>query len=172
MTFLFHQTFYTNCIPINPDQCSFMILGVKNELQTDFASNNFTIKNSKEENVLEITFDNNLNISTHLTSSTKQANIKLNALNRVQKCMAPEHKTFLTSSFIKSQFNYCFIISMFCSMKTFHRLNINERSMRLIHQYYFSNFIKYLVNANEESIHQKIIKFLMIEVYKYLNQVK
>ena len=90
MTFLFHQTFYKNCIPINPDQCSFMILGVKNELQTDFASNNFTIKNSKEENVLEITFDNKLNISTHLTSSTKQANIKLNALNRVQKCMAPE----------------------------------------------------------------------------------
>ena len=119
MTFLFHQTFYKNCSPINPEQCSFMILGVKNELQTDFASNNFTIKNSKEENVLEITFDNKLNISTHLTSSTKQANIKLNALNRVQKCMAPEHKTFLTSSFIKSQFNYCFIISMFCSMKVF-----------------------------------------------------
>ena len=34
--------------------------GVKDELQTDLVSSNITVKNSKEENVLGITFDNKL----------------------------------------------------------------------------------------------------------------
>ena len=44
---------------LNPDKCSFMLFGAKDELQTDLISNNITIKNSKEENELGITFDSN-----------------------------------------------------------------------------------------------------------------
>ena len=51
-----------------------------------------------------------------------------------------------------------------------HRLNnIHERSLRLKQQCYVSNFITLLVNANEKSIPQKCIEFLLIEVHKYLN---
>ena len=82
----------------NFDKCSFMLFDIKNELQTDFVSNNVTIKNSKEEKVFGITFDNNLDFSSHFTSITKKANIKLNNLTRVQECMTSEQKTFLTSS--------------------------------------------------------------------------
>ena len=53
-----------------PDKCSFMLLGVKDELQTDFDSNKCTNKNSKEEKVLGITFGNKLNFALHLTSVT------------------------------------------------------------------------------------------------------
>ena len=42
---------------LNPDKCYFMLLGVKDELQTDLVSNNVTTKNSKEEKVLGITFE-------------------------------------------------------------------------------------------------------------------
>ena len=90
---------------LNPHKCSFMLFGIKDELQTNFVS-----KKNKEEKFLGITFDNKLDISSHLTSITKKANIKLNNLSRVQKYMTPEQKTFLTSSFIKSQFNYCPLI--------------------------------------------------------------
>ena len=45
---------------LSPDKCSFMLFCVKDELQTDLVSNNVTIKNSKDEKVLEITFDNKL----------------------------------------------------------------------------------------------------------------
>ena len=38
---------------LNPDKCSFMLSGVKNELQTDPVSNNVAIKNSKEKKVLK-----------------------------------------------------------------------------------------------------------------------
>ena len=69
---------------LNLDKYSFMVFGVDNELQTDLASNNSTIKNSKKENILGITFDNKLDFSLHLTRITKKANIKLNNLTRVQ----------------------------------------------------------------------------------------
>ena len=104
-----------NFMVLNPDKSSFMLSDVKDELQTDFVSNNATFKNGKEKNVLGITFDSKLDFSMHLTNITKKVNIKLNALTRVQKYMTSEQKTFLTSSLIKSQFNYCPLISMFYS---------------------------------------------------------
>ena len=66
-----------------------MLIGVKVELQTDLASNNVTIKNSKKEKVLGIIFDNKLDFPMHLPSITKKANINFNALSRVQKFMTP-----------------------------------------------------------------------------------
>ena len=81
------------------------------------------IINSTEEKALGITSDNKLDFSTHLTSITKTANIKLNSLTKVQKYMTPEQKVSFTSSFIKSQFNYCPLIWMFCSKKALYRLN-------------------------------------------------
>ena len=70
---------------LSADKCSFMLFGVKDELQTDLVSNSVTIKDSKEENELGITFDSNLDFSTHLISIAKKANIKFNALTRVKR---------------------------------------------------------------------------------------
>ena len=58
---------------LSADKCSFMLFGVKGELQTDLVSNSVTIKDSKEENELGITFDSNLDFSTHLISIAKKA---------------------------------------------------------------------------------------------------
>ena len=86
--------------------------------------------------------------------------------------MNTEQKTFLTASFINSQFNYCLLIWMFCLNKALHKLNnIHERSLRFILQDYVSKFIKLLVSSNEKSIHQKCLQFLVAEVYKYLNSL-
>ena len=70
---------------LSADKCSFMLFGVKDELQTDLVSNSVTIKDSKEENELGITFDSNLDFSTHLISIAKKVNIKFNALTRVKR---------------------------------------------------------------------------------------
>ena len=94
--------FYENFRLHNPDKCSFITFGIKDELQTDLVSNKITIKNSKEEKVQGITFHNKLNFSTNLISIAKKTNVTLNAFTRVQKYMITEQKTFLTSSFIKS----------------------------------------------------------------------
>ena len=59
-----------------------MLLGVHDKLQTNLACGK----------VLGITFDNKLNFATHLSNITKNANIKFNALTRVQKYMTADKK--------------------------------------------------------------------------------
>ena len=81
---------------LNPDKCSFMLLGVDDELQTNLVCGNETLKNSKQEK------DNKLNFKTHLLNITRNANIKFNALRRVQKYMTADQKKCIFSSFIKS----------------------------------------------------------------------
>ena len=41
--------FYNNFMVLNPDKCSFMLLGVDDELQTDLVCGNETIKNRKQK---------------------------------------------------------------------------------------------------------------------------
>ena len=105
---------YKNFFVLNLDKYYFMLFGVNDGIQTDLASNNSTVKNSKKEKILGIIFDNKLDFFLHLTRITKKANIKLNNLTRVQKYIVLEQKAFLTSSSIKSQFNYCPLIWMLC----------------------------------------------------------
>ena len=84
--------FYKNFMLLNSDKCSFITFGIKDDLQTDLVSNKITTENSKEEKVEGITFHNKFDFSTHLTGITKKANIKLNALTRLQKYMTPEQR--------------------------------------------------------------------------------
>ena len=104
------QWFYNNFMVLNPDKCSFMLLGVDDEFQTNLVCGNETLKNSKQEKVLGVTIDNKLNFKTHLLNITKNANIKFNALKRVKKYMTTDKKKRIFSSFIKSQFIYCPLI--------------------------------------------------------------
>ena len=101
---------------------------------------------------------------------TKKANRKFNTLTPVQKYMTTDQKKLIFSSSIKSQFTYCPLIWMFCTKRSLRRINnIHKRRLRLIQQNYRSEFERLLENANEKSVHQKCIEFLLIEVYKYLN---
>ena len=77
---------------LSPDKCSFMLLGVDDELQTNLVSGNETLENSIQEKVPGVTIDNRLNFATHLSNITKNANVKVNALTRVQKCMTTDLK--------------------------------------------------------------------------------
>ena len=59
---------------------------------------------------------------------------------------------------------------MFCTKRPIRKINnIHEWCLRLIEQNYRSEFERLLENANEKSVHQKCIEFLLIEIYKYLN---
>ena len=61
---------------------------------------------------------------------------------------------------------------MFCSKEALRKLNNrHERSLRFIHQDYVSNIGTLLVNANFKLMHQKYLEFLMIEGYKYFNDL-
>ena len=130
------------------------------------------LKNTKQEKVLGVTLDNKLNFATHLLNITKNANKKFNALTRVQKYMTTDKTMLIFSSFIKSQLTYCPLTWMFCTKRSLCRIsNIQEQCLRLIQQNYIFEFERLLENANEKSVHQKGIEFLLTEVYKYLNDL-
>ena len=108
-----------------------------------------------------------LTFATHLSNITKNSNIKFNALTGVQKYMIKKTCIFF---FIKSQFNYCPLVWMFCTKHSIGRINsIYQRCLCLIQQNYTFDFEVLLENSNEKPVHQKCIELLMIEVYKYLN---
>ena len=62
-----------------------MLFDVKDELKIDIGSNNVTIKSSKEENKLGITFESKLDFSRYLRGITKKANVKFDALTIVKR---------------------------------------------------------------------------------------
>ena len=68
------------------------VLSVDDELQTNRACRNETLKNSKQEKVLGVTIDNKLNFAMHLSNITKYANIEFNALT---KYMTTDKKTYI-----------------------------------------------------------------------------
>ena len=71
--------FYNNFMVLNPEKCSFMLLGVDESLQTNLVCGDEILKNKKQEKVLGVTLDNKLNFATHLSNITKNANNKFNA---------------------------------------------------------------------------------------------
>ena len=74
-----------------------MSLGVVDEFHTSLVCGNETLKYSKQEKVLEVTIDNklNFNFAMHLLNISKNANIKFNALTKVQKYMTIDKKTYI-----------------------------------------------------------------------------
>ena len=79
------QWVYNNFMVLNPDKCSFILLGVDDEFQTNLVCGNETLNNSKQEKVLGVTIDNKLNFKTHLFNINKNADIKFDALTRLHK---------------------------------------------------------------------------------------
>ena len=77
--------------------------------------------------------------------------------------MGFEQNKLIMSPFIKSQFSYCLLISMFGSRTSMNKLNnIHKKCLR-------SNFNKLLESSHELSVHKTCINYLTIEVYKYLH---
>ena len=73
-------------------------------------------------------------------------------------------------SFIKSQFNYCPLIWMFCSRTSMNNLNnIHEKCLHLVKNDFESNFNKLLESSHELLIHKTCINYLIIEVFIYLH---
>ena len=73
------------------------------------------LENSKEEVILGITIDNKLTFDSHIKSMCRKAGQKLSALSRISPYLETDKKELLFKSMVKSQFNYCPLVWMFCS---------------------------------------------------------
>ena len=145
----------------------------KNSYDSDTLSlNEFNLKNSDHEIILGITIDRKLTFNKHIKNLCKKAGQKLSALLRISPYLDENKKKLLYCSMIKSQFNYCPLVWMFCSRKSNNLINkVQERALRLITNDYQSSFNILLDKCNEFPIHQKNLQTLIIELYKTIHQI-
>ena len=74
------------------------------------------------------------------------------------------------NSFFKGQLSYCPLNWTFCSRRSNHLFNkLQERALRIAYNDFNSSFSELLEMANESTIHIRNLKFLLTEVYKFLN---
>lgn len=82
---LIEAEFFKNGMVFNPDKHSFILFGLKDELQTNFVNYKITIRTRKEDKVLGITIDNKRGLSTYLSSITNKTIINVNGLTNVKR---------------------------------------------------------------------------------------
>ena len=156
---------------LNADKCHFMCLG-KDTKNATFIFNNFIFNNSNEKKILEITIDNKLTFKGLIEILCRKAAQKMRALSRLLNHLSDSQKRLIPNSLIKSQFNYCPLIWMFCSRTSNDMINkIHERALRLILNDHTSDFDTLLQNNNDTCNRHRNIQALMIEIYKMKNNL-
>ena len=163
------EWFYENFMILNPDKCHYMYIG-KNTESDIFKFENVCLENSKEEVISGITIDNKHIFDSHIKSMCRKTGQKLSAVSRISPHLETHKKELLFKSMVKSQFNYCSLVWMFCSRNANNLINkIQERSLRLITNDKTSTFEHLLQANNEITTHHGNLQVLMIEVLKIIN---
>ena len=169
---IINNWFYENFMVLNPEKSHFMCIGQKIDDAETLNFNNFVIKNSKEVEILGITLDRNMNFHTHIKNICRKAGQKLSALLRISPYLDQRKKVLLYKSMIKSQFNYCPLVWMFCSRQSNNLINkVHERGLRLTYRDETKDFQQILRELNEITIHQRNLQVLMTKVYKVVNGI-
>ena len=114
--------------------------------------------------ILGITLDRNMNFHTHIKNICRKAGQKLSALLRISPYLDQRKKVLLYKSMIKSQFNYCPLVWMFCSRQSNNLINkVHERGLRLTYRDETKDFQQILREQNEITIHQMNLQVIMTE---------
>ena len=112
-----------------------MCLGKDIDDTETLSFNDLTLKNSKEVEILGITLDRSMGFNTHIKNICRKAGQKLSALLRISPYLDQGKKVLLYKSMIKSQFNYCPLVWMYCSRQSNNLINrVHERGLRLTYR--------------------------------------
>ena len=121
--------------------------------------NNLAIKSSEEVEILGIKIDNNLNFNNHINLISRKAGQKLSALLRISSNLNMKQKKLLYKSIIKSQFNYCPLVWIFCSRQSNNLINkTHEPSLRIS-------------NKDQKTSHLRNLQVIITDIYKIVNGV-
>jgi hypothetical protein len=156
---------------LNQDKCHFLISGnVTEHLWAKVGDE--LIWESAEEKLLGVTIDKNLNFNSHLNTLCKKVGQKVSALARIVKILPFHQRRIILKTFIESQFSYCPLVWMFCSIRMNKKINhVHERALRLVYNDYRTPFEELLKNDKSVSIHHRNIHNVAIEMYKVKNKL-
>ena len=129
------------------------------------------IKNSKEVEIFGIALDRNMNFPTRTKNICRKGQ-KLSALLRISLYLNQGKKVLLYKSTIKSQFNYCSLVWMFCSRQSNNVINkVLERGLGLTYRDETKDFQKLLREHNDITVHHNNLQALMTEVNRIVNGI-
>ena len=155
----------------NPGKFQFMILGDRSHHKHELKINSIKVEASDDVLLLGITIDKKLTFKQHVENLCRKAQYKLHALRRIRKFLTIEKAKMLGNAFIDSQFNYAPLLWMFCRKTLYSKIEkIHHRTLKVIYQ---SNdtYENLLLQSNTVSVHQRHLRFLMIEIYKSISQL-
>ena len=93
-------------------------------------------------------------------------------MKRILNQLNDSEKALLFNAAVKSQFNYCPLVWMFCSRTSNNMINrVHERALRAILGDDLSDFESLLQNNRDIRSHHKSIQSLMIEIFKIKNEL-
>ena len=93
-------------------------------------------------------------------------------MKRISNQLNDSEKALLFNAAVKSQFNYCPLVWMFCSRTSNNMINrVHERALRAILGDDLSDFESLLQNNRDIRSHHKSIQSLMIEIFKIKNEL-
>ena len=163
--------FRLNSLKANPGKFQFMILGDKSHHKHELKINSIKVEASDDVLLLGITIDKKLTFKQHVENLCRKAQYKLHALRRIRKFLTIEKAKMLGNAFIDSQFNYAPLLWMFRRKIIYSKIEkIHHRTLKVI---YRSNdtYENLLLQSNAVSVHQRHLRFLMIEIYKSISQL-
>ena len=113
--------------------CSHFICLSENTENEAFIFKDTIRGNSKEKKILGVTIDNRFTFSNHIKEICKKASQKISALSGISNQLNDSEKNLLFNAVVKSQFNYCPLIWIFCSKISNNIINkVHERTLRVI----------------------------------------
>ena len=113
--------FEANYMKLNESKCHFLTHGTGEVLFARVGGE--VIWKSMREKLLGVTVDENLNFNDHLSGVCKKASCKVTALARIVRILPFHKRRLILKTFIESQFSYCPLVWMFCSVKINNKIN-------------------------------------------------
>ena len=100
-----------------------MSIGKDNHDEDVFYYDNLTLKNSNEEEILEVTIDRKLTFYQHVKTMCRKAGQRLSALLRLSPDLDTDKGKRIYTTMVKSQLNYCPLVWMFCPRRSSNLIN-------------------------------------------------
>ena len=139
-----------------------------------------SIKSETKFTLLGVDINNRLTFHSHINNIRRKAANKINALKRLSVHMGQNEKMVLMKSLKLSNFNYCPLVSHFCSTTDTDRMEkIQKRALRMVLDDNESDHKTSLQKTNMSTLQIIRIKTLATEIFKtfhslnsiYMNEI-
>ena len=155
----------------NSEKFQFTILGDKSHHKHKLKINSIKVEASHDILLLEIKIDKKLTFKQHVENLCRKAQYTLYELRRIRTFLTIEKAKMLSNAFTDSQFNYAPLLWTFCRKTSYSKIEkIHHKTLKVIYE---SNdtYENLLLQSNTVSVHQRHLRFLMIEIHKSISQL-